>query len=77
MKVDFSKDFTKALDKLTGKVHHSIVDAINNVMQICTILAFATSVHRDSGFFLNNGIIQTDIIQICFDLVQFTVDNPL
>lgn len=32
MKVDFSKDFTKALDKLSGKLHHSIVEAINNVI---------------------------------------------
>ncbi len=32
MKVDFSKDFTKALDKLSGKIHHSIVEAINNVI---------------------------------------------
>ncbi len=32
MKVDFSKDFTKALDKLSGKIHNSIVEAINNVI---------------------------------------------
>lgn len=32
MNVDFSKDFTKALDKLSGKIHHSIVEAINNVI---------------------------------------------
>lgn len=32
MKVDFSKDFTKALDKLSGKIHHSIVEAINEVI---------------------------------------------
>jgi len=32
MKVDFSKDFIKALDKLSGKMHHSIVEAINNVI---------------------------------------------
>jgi len=38
MKVDFSKDFTKAIDKLTGKVHHSIVDAINNVIDAQCIL---------------------------------------
>ncbi len=32
MKVYFSKDFTKALDKLSGKIHNSIVEAINNVI---------------------------------------------
>ena len=37
MKVDFSKDFTKALDKLSGKIHHSIVEAINNVIDADTI----------------------------------------
>lgn len=37
MKVDFSKDFTKALDKLSGKIHHSIVEAINNVIDAETI----------------------------------------
>ncbi len=37
MKVDFSKDFTKALDKLSGKIHHSIVEAINNVIDAHTI----------------------------------------
>lgn len=37
MKVDFSKDFTKALDKLSGKIHHSIVEAINNVIDAQTI----------------------------------------
>ena len=37
MKVDFSKDFTKALDKLCGKIHHSIVEAINDVIDAQTI----------------------------------------
>lgn len=32
MNVDFSKEFIKALDKLSGKIHHSIVEAINNVI---------------------------------------------
>lgn len=32
MKVDFSKEFTKALDNLSGKIHHSVVEAINNVI---------------------------------------------
>lgn len=37
MKVDFSKDFTKALDKLSGKLHNSVVEAINNVIDASTI----------------------------------------
>lgn len=37
MKVDFSKDFTKALDKLSGKVHQSIVNAINEVIDAQSI----------------------------------------
>lgn len=37
MKVDFSKDFTKALDKLSGKIHHSVVEAINNVIDAPTL----------------------------------------
>lgn len=32
MKVDFSKEFSKALEKLSGKIRHSIVDAINDVI---------------------------------------------
>lgn len=37
MKIDFSKDFTKALDKLSGKIHHSIVETINNDIDAQTI----------------------------------------
>lgn len=37
MNVDFSKDFTKALDKLSGKIHHYIVEAINNVIDAQTV----------------------------------------
>lgn len=37
MKVDFSKEFIKALDKLSGKIHHSIVEAINNVIDAQTL----------------------------------------
>ena len=37
MKVDFSKDFSKALDKLSGKLHASIVEAINNVIDASDI----------------------------------------
>lgn len=32
MKVDFSKDFIKALDRLSGKIHHPVVKAINEVI---------------------------------------------
>ncbi len=37
MKVEFSKDFIKALDKLSGKIHHSIVEAINEVIDASRI----------------------------------------
>lgn len=37
MNVDFSKEFIKALDKLSGKIHHSIVEAINNVIDAQTL----------------------------------------
>ena len=32
MRVDFSKDFSKALDKLSGKIYDSVREAINNVV---------------------------------------------
>lgn len=32
MRIDFSKDFTKTLDKLSGKIYESARDAINNVI---------------------------------------------
>lgn len=31
MRVDFSKDFEKALDRLSGKVYYSVIAAINQV----------------------------------------------
>lgn len=37
MNVDFSKEFIKALDKLSGKIHHSVVEAINNVIDAQTL----------------------------------------
>ena len=37
MKVEFSKEFIKALDKLSGKVHNSVVTAINEVIDARTI----------------------------------------
>lgn len=37
MKVAFSKDFAKALDKLSGKVHRSVVSAINEVVDADSI----------------------------------------
>lgn len=37
MKVAFSKDFAKALDKLSGKVHRSVVTAINEVVDADSI----------------------------------------
>lgn len=32
MKVEFSKDFVKAFDKLSGKIYESVRDAINQVI---------------------------------------------
>lgn len=37
MKVDFSKEFIKALDRLSGKIHKSVVDAINEVIDVESI----------------------------------------
>lgn len=41
MKVDFSKEFVKALDKLSGKIHKSVVDAINDVIDAESVEAIA------------------------------------
>ena len=46
MKVDFSKDFTKALDKLSGKIHHSVVEAINNVIDAQTLDDISSILYR-------------------------------
>lgn len=77
MKVDFSKEFTKALDKLSGKIHHSIVEAINNVIDAnsleeisnCRKIESLNSVYRikigsKRAFFVLH-------IQIDGDLVKF------
>lgn len=32
MNVTFSKDFAKTLDRLSGKIHDSVVEAINNTI---------------------------------------------
>ena len=32
MRIDFSKEFAKAFDKLSGKIYESVRDAINNVI---------------------------------------------
>lgn len=37
MRVKFSKDFSKALDKLSGKIHRSVVNAINEVIDAQSI----------------------------------------
>ncbi|MCM1041933.1 MAG: hypothetical protein NC324_03985 [Bacteroides sp.] len=37
MRVEFSKEFVKALDKLSGKIHKSVVDAVNQVFDATTI----------------------------------------
>lgn len=77
MKVDFSKDFTKALDNLSGKIHHSVVEAINNVIDAnsleeisnCRKIESLNSVYRirigsKRAFFVLH-------IQIDGDLVKF------
>lgn len=33
MRIDFSKEFAKAFDKLSGKIYESVRDAINNVIE--------------------------------------------
>lgn len=37
MNVGFSKEFSKALDRLSGKIHKSVVDAINEVIDAETL----------------------------------------
>lgn len=54
MRVDFSKDFAKALDKLSGKIFESVREAINNVIdansldeiQNCKKIETLNSVYR-------------------------------
>lgn len=77
MKVDFSKEFTKALDRLSGKIHRSVVEAINNVIDAqsieeignCKKIETLNSVYRirigsKRAFFVLH-------IQIDGDLVKF------
>ncbi len=77
MKVDFSKDFSKALDKLSGKLHDSVVEAINDVIDAsdlsgiknCRKIESLNSVYRikigsKRAFFVLH-------IQIEGDLVKF------
>ena len=77
MKVDFSTEFTKALDNLSGKIHHSVVEAINNVIDAnsleeisnCRKIESLNSVYRirigsKRAFFVLH-------IQIDGDLVKF------
>lgn len=37
MRVDFSKDFAKAIDRLSGKIYESVRDAINNVIDATSL----------------------------------------
>lgn len=77
MNVDFSKDFSKALDKLSGKIHDSVVEAINDVIDAsdlsgiknCRKIESLNSVYRikigsKRAFFVLH-------IQIEGDLVKF------
>ena len=40
MKVQFSKEFAKAMEKLSGKIRNSVVAAINEVINSCNYLLF-------------------------------------
>lgn len=75
MKVSFSKDFTKALDKLSGKIHHSVVEAINNVIDAnsleeisnCRKIDSLTNVYRikigsHRAFFILHVQVDGDIV---------------
>ena len=48
MRVDFSKDFSKALDKLSGKIYDSVREAINNVVD-ANSLEDIWRIYRTSG----------------------------
>lgn len=76
MKVDFSKDFIKSLDKLSGKIHKSIVEAINNVIDAnsldgisnCRKIEGLNSVYRikigsHRAFFVLHVLIDGDLVK--------------
>jgi len=76
MKVDFSREFVKALDKLSGKIYHSIVEAINDVIDArclddisnCRKIESLNSVYRikigsKRAFFVLHVRIDGDVVQ--------------
>lgn len=76
MRIDFSKDFTKALDKLSGKIYESARDAINNVIdansldeiQNCKKIETLNSVYRirigsKRAFFVLHIEIEGDLVK--------------
>lgn len=76
MRIDFSKDFTKALDKLSGKIYESVRDAINNVIdansldeiQNCKKIETLNSVYRirigsKRAFFVLHIEIEGDLVK--------------
>ncbi len=76
MNVDFSKDFSKALDKLSGKLHDSVVEAINNVIDAsdlsgiknCRKIESLNSVYRikigsKRAFFVLHVQIEGDLVK--------------
>lgn len=76
MRIDFSKDFTKALDKLSGKIYESVRDAINNVIdansldeiQNCKKIESLNNVYRirigsKRAFFVLHIEIECDLVK--------------
>ncbi len=76
MKVQFSKEFAKAVDKLSGKIHQSVVKAINEVIDAtdigeisdCKKIESLNNVYRirigsNRAFFVLHVQIEGDIVR--------------
>ena len=76
MRIDFSRDFIKSLDKLSGKIYESVRDAINNVIdansldeiQNCKKIETLNSVYRirigsTRAFFVLHIEIEGDLVK--------------
>ncbi len=76
MRIDFSKEFAKAFDKLSGKIYESVRDAINNVIdaqsldeiQNCKKIETLNSVYRirigsKRAFFVLHIEIEGDLVK--------------
>lgn len=75
MRVDFSKDFEKALDRLSGKLYKSVITAINQVIdatslediQNCKKIESLRNIYRirignQRAFFLLRIEIESDLV---------------